>query len=447
MSPTPTFRLSRVALSRPRASLAALIERVLITLAPSSRARRRLRRRLRRTVLGIVAAQGVAVLVLTGIDSWRKRFRPRHVTFPRTETETLPVGASTATVYAFGTALYDDMLAAIAGAERRVLFESFIVKDDEVGRRFKRALIDAAVRGVEVFVIYDGFANLVVDPRFYAFGPQVQVMRYPAFKAGMLLLNVRKSGRDHRKLLVVDGEQGFVGGYNIGSAYATQWRDTHLRLGGPAVWDLESAFIDFWNAHRGVTQPELPPHGAADWESRLRVHGNVPSQLVYPIRGMYLEAINRARERILITQPYFIPDREIVAALLAAARRGVKVQVLMPADSNHVVADWLSRGFYTRLLAGGVELWRYEHAMIHAKTMTIDGQWSTIGTANIDRLSLTGNYEVNVEIFDAAVAAHLETVFATDQTNSTQLDGETWSARPAAARAVETLLAPLAPLL
>lgn len=414
---------------------------------PSRRVRRRVRRRLRGVALSVLAAQGLAVIILTGVDSWRKRLRPRRVSFPRTATETLTVGASTATVYAFGTALYDEMLAAIDGAQHRVLFESFIVKNDEVGQAFKRALINAGTRGVDVFMIYDGFANLVVDPRFFRFGPQVEVMRYPAFTAGMLLLNVRKSGRDHRKLLVVDGTQGFVGGYNVGSAYATQWRDTHLCLRGPAVSDLESAFIDFWNAHRSGTQPEMPQHGAADWESRLRVHGNAPSQLVYPIRGMYLEAINRAAERILITQPYFIPDREIVAALLAAARRGVTVRVLMPADSNHVVADWLSRGFFTRLLSGGVELWRYEHAMIHAKTMTIDGQWSTIGTANIDRLSLTGNYEVNVEIFDSGLAAHLETVFATDQTNSTQLSTEAWNARPAAARAVETLLAPLGPLL
>jgi cardiolipin synthase len=111
-----------------------------------------------------------------------------------------------------------------------------------------------------------------------------------------------------------------------------------------------------------------------------------------------------------------------------------------------VIADWLSRGFFTRLLAGGVEVWRYQHAMIHAKTMTVDGRWSTIGTANIDRLSLTGNYEVNVEIFDAGVADHLETVFATDQTNATRLRAETWHARPALARAAERLLAPLAPL-
>jgi cardiolipin synthase len=414
---------------------------------PTPTVRGRLWRGARTCALSLLAAQVVAVVALTAVDSWRKRLRPRNVTFPHNHKETLPVGRSAATVYAFGTELYDDMLAAIRGAQRRVFFETFIIKDDEVGQEFKRALIDAAARGVEVFVIYDGFANFVVPRRFFTFGSQVHVMRHPAFKPWILLLNVRKSGRDHRKLLVVDGEQGFVGGYNIGSAYATQWRDTHLRLHGPAAWDLENAFVEFWNFHRSASQPELPQEGAEHWESRLRVHRNAPSQLVFPIRGMYLEAIDRAREHVLLTQPYFIPDREIVSALLAAARRGVQVRVLMPADSNHVIADWLSRGFFTKLLAGGVEIWRYERAMIHAKTMTVDGRWSTIGSANIDRLSLTGNYEVNVEIFDPALAAHLEAVFATDQTNSTQLGAETWNARPAVARAVERLLAPLAPLL
>ena len=414
--------------------------------ALSPRGRRRIRRALRQVAFGLVGAQAIVVIVLTGVDSWRKRLRPRHVSFPRTETKTMAIGGSTATVYAFGTALYADMLAAIRAAEHRVLFESFIIKDDAVGQAFKQALVDAGARGVEVFVIYDGFANLVVRRAFFAFGAQVHVMRYPVLKTGMLMLDVRRSGRDHRKLLVVDGQHGFVGGYNIGSAYATQWRDTHLRLDGPAVWDLENAFIDFWNAQRGADQPELPQCGTDQWESRLRVHRNLPSQLIYPIRGMYLEAIDRARDRILLTQPYFIPDREIVAALLAAARRGVVVRVLMPANSNHVVADWLSYGFFTRLLAGGVEIWRYKQAMIHAKTMTVDGQWSTIGTANIDRLSLTGNYEINVEIFDPEIAAHLEAVFARDQTNSTQLSAEQWAARPTLARAAERLLAPLAPL-
>ena len=132
--------------------------------------------------------------------------RPRDTRFPRSEPAELPVGESLTTVYAYGTVLYDDMLAAIEGARERVLFESYIVKSDEVGQRFKAALIAAAERGVEVFVIYDGFANLVVRRSFFDFPPPVHVVRYPTFKPGMLLLDVRKSGRDHRKLLVVDGD-------------------------------------------------------------------------------------------------------------------------------------------------------------------------------------------------------------------------------------------------
>src|SRR3954464_11177302 len=380
-----------------------------------------LRRLLRRVALAVVAAQAVTAGALIAVDSWRKRMRPREATFPRTEAPDLPPGEPGVTVYTYRTALYEAMLATIEGARERALVEALRGKDDEVGHRFKEALIDAAERGVEVFVIYDVFANLVVKRAFFDFPPSVNVVRYPALKPGMLLLDVRKSGRDHRKLLVVDGEIGFVGGYNVGSAYATQWRDTHLRVRGPSAWELENAFIDFWNQHRRPSQPALPAHGSPSWEPSLRVHRNVPSQLIYPIRGMYLEAIDRATERISITQPYFIPDRAMRRALLAAARRGVDVRVLVPAASNHVITDWLSRGFYTTLLQGGLTIWRFEGAMIHAKTMTIDGRWSTIGTANIDRLSLTGNYEVNVELFDRGVAQHLERVFATDLSNATQL--------------------------
>ena len=404
-------------------------------------------RLLRRLALAIVGAQAAAAGGLIAVDSWRKRVRPREASFPRTDPVELPLGESFTTVYSYGADLYADMLEAIDGARERVLFESFIVKDDEVGQRFKTALIAAAERGVEVFVIYDVFANLVVKRAFFEFPAPVNVVRYPALKPGMLLLNVSKSGRDHRKLLVVDGEIGFVGGYNIGSAYATQWRDTHLRVRGPSAWELENAFVDFWNQHCSPAQPDLPENGSALWESRLRVHRNVPSQLIYPIRGMYLEAIDRASEHISITQPYFIPDRTMVRALLAAARRGVDVRVLVPAASNHVITDWLSRGFYSTLLEGGVTIWRFEDAMIHAKTMTIDGRWSTIGTANIDRLSLTGNYEVNVELFDRGVAEHLERVFATDLSNSSRLTEAEWARRSLPAKLTERLLAPLRPLL
>ena len=403
-------------------------------------------RLLRNAALAVAGAQAATAGGLIAVDAWRRRVRPRDAAFPRTEPAELPLGESLTTVYSYGEDLYADMLAAIDGARERVLFESYIVKDDEVGQRFKAALIAAAERGVEVFVIYDVFANLVVKRAFFDFPPPVNVVRYPALNPGMLLLDVRKSGRDHRKLLVVDGEIGFVGGYNIGSAYATQWRDTHLGVRGPSAWELENVFVDFWNQHRAAEQPALPERGSTQWEPSLRVHRNVPSQLIYPIRGMYLEAIDRATERIFITQPYFIPDQAMRRALLAAASRGVDVRVLVPAASNHVLTDWLSRGFYAALLEGGVTIWRFQDAMIHAKTMTIDGRWSTIGTANIDRLSLTGNYEVNVEIFDRGVAEHLERVFATDLTNATQLTPDEWAQRGIPARFTEQLLAPLRPL-
>ena len=131
------------------------------------------------------------------------------------------------------------------------------------------------------------------------------------------------------------------------------------------------------------------------------MHRNVPRLWMFPIRSMYLEAINRASHHIWMTHAYFIPDSDFVEAIMAAARRGVDVRLLLPAISNHVVADWLSRGYYGEMLGAGVRIFRFQGAMVHAKTSTIDGRWSTVGTANIDRLSMTGNYEINVEFIDA----------------------------------------------
>ena len=400
----------------------------------------------KRAVIALGSAQLAAILGLIGIDLWRKRVRPKRARFPRTPPKELAVGDSLVTTYTYGEDLYADMLDAIRGARTRILFESYIVKGDQTGRAFKRELIAAAERGVEVYVVYDGFANLVVPRAFFRFPPTVDVLRYPVLHPGVLLLDVRKLGRDHRKILSVDGRIGFVGGYNVGRSYATEWRDTHLGMAGPAVWELENAFCEFWNRHRRAGQPRLTPIGDAPWTPEIRSQRNVPDLFVYPIRGMYLDAIDRARKHIYITQAYFIPDREIVDALVAAAHRGVDVRVLVPEASNHVIADWMSRGLYSVLLQGGVTLWRFRNAMVHAKTATIDGRWSTVGTANVDRLSLTGNYEINVEIFDDGMAAHLEEVFANDSSNAQELRAAEWRARPLLAKLTERVIGPLRPL-
>jgi cardiolipin synthase len=402
----------------------------------------------KRALLSLLGLQVVLALVLTLVDSYRRRGK-RPKPFPTTAPAQVSIGSGTVTTYTFGQDLYDDMLAAIEDARSQILFETYIWKADEVGERFKQALSNAAGRGVDVYAVYDGFANLVVSPRFKRFGPRLKVLEYPLYNAGLRFFDLGRYGRDHRKILVVDDEVGFVGGYNIGSAYATEWRDTHVRITGPGVWDLKRAFADFWNLNR------RPRHGnrpllldtAADWEPRIRVHRNVPRLWMFPIRSMYLEAINRASQNVWMTHAYFIPDPDFVEALEQAASRGVDVRLLLPATSNHVVADWLARGYYGEMLAAGVRIFQFQGAMVHAKTSTIDGRWSTVGTANLDRLSMTGNYEINVEFIDPAFAAEMERIFATDLSSCVELTAERWEARGVHKKFTELVLTPLRPLL
>ncbi|CAM3609515.1 phosphatidylserine/phosphatidylglycerophosphate/ cardiolipin synthase family protein [Occultella aeris] len=391
---------------------------------------------------------GAAVTVMT-VDHMRKRRTPLTGEFPRTAPRTMPVADSEVTTFTYGADVFDAMLDSINNAKHTILFETYIWKADEVGHQFKEALIAAARRGVNVYLIWDTFGNLVVDPRFYRMPdlPTLHALRFPLFRGGMLTMNVRKTGLDHRKVLVVDGNVGYVGGYNIGSLYRTQWRDTHVRVEGPSVWELENAFVDFWNDHRKADFPELPDTGAHGWEPRIRAAQNAPSRLLFPVRGLYLEAIDRAESHVYITQAYFIPDREILATLIAAARRGVDVRVLIPEVSNHVLADWAARSYYTRLLEAGVTLWLFKGAMVHAKTMTVDGRWSTIGTTNIDRMSMTGNFEVNLEFYDDELAAQMEHVFKTDLTNARQLTPQEWNDRGRVTRLLEYLTRPFGPLL
>ena len=410
----------------------------------------RLTKVIRRALLTVFGVQVALAIGLTLVDSYRRRGK-KPKPFPTTPPRTVQIGGGTVTTYTFGTDLYDDMLAAIEGARRQILFETYIWKGDEVGERFKAALAAAADRGVEVYVIYDGFANLVVSPRFKRFPANMKVLRYPVYTAGFRFFDLGRYGRDHRKILVVDDAIGFVGGYNIGAPYETEWRDTHMRITGPGVWDLKRAFADFWNLNRrkrlGHSERPLLLETASTWEPKIRFHRNIPRLWMFPIRSMYLEAINRASHNVWMTHAYFIPDQDFVDAMKAAAGRGVDVRLLVPHKSNHIVADWISRGYFSQLLTAGVRILRYRDAMVHAKTSTIDGNWSTVGTANVDRLSLQGNYEINVEVIDPDVARVLEDVFRLDESNCLELTLSEWEARDLHRKFTEMLLGPLRPLL
>ncbi len=419
--------------------------------SPAARAREfiaRLRRRSPRIVVRAAGAMMIAQLATVGvlmlITGWRKRRQPAGG-FPSMEFDEVEVEGNAIRLYGSGRQLFDDMLRAIDGARHSILLETYIWKGDELGQEFKRRLAARAAAGVEVCVLYDHFANLVVPRAFKRFPTNLHAVAYGSFLRPWHVLDPRRYARDHRKILVVDGETAFIGGYNIGELYRLQWRDTHVRVRGPEAARLGQDFVDFWNDHQPASRA-IRLMFRRGIQAKVDHRTNDARRLLFPIRDMYVHAIDRAERRVWITNAYFIPDHVMEASLIGAAKRGVDVQVLLPFASNHVAADWLGRGFYAKLLNNGVRIFCYKQAMIHAKTMTIDGEWSTVGTANLDRLSQIGNYEINLEVYDQAFAAQMERLYELDKTNAFELTPSTWDRRPAYAKLGELVLAPLRPL-
>jgi cardiolipin synthase len=401
-----------------------------------------------RAFLTLTAVQAALVGILAVIAEIRKRRRVRSEGFPwadQPEVE-LESGGSWLKLYPYGVRLYEAMLEEIEGAQHKIFIGTFIWKGDEVGRRFVAALAKKAHEGVQVCVIFDGLANVVVPPSFKRFPEEIHTLHFRPLWGPEKLADPRNVFRYHRHMMAVDGRVAFLGGYNIGSLYSAGWRDTHVRIRGTGAREVENDFVDFWNTHRAPDLPALDHAAERDWNPATVFHRNDPFMRIFPIRAMYLEALDRANERIFLTHAYFIPDRAMRAALVEAARRGVDVQVLVPEHSNHVTADWLGRRHFHELLHAGVRIFRFRHIMIHSKTATIDGVWSTVGSANIDRYSLLGNYEINLEVYSRRFATQMERMFELDKSNAKELTLEEWERRPLPAKIVERVLATLSPL-
>ncbi len=398
-------------------------------------------RRLFLQAIGIMLGlQGFIVFLLQVISLRRKRYWPQGG-FPHKHLKQVQVGENVLQLYDYGRDLYEDMLAAIADAKECIYLETYIWKGDEIGQAFKDCLARKADEGVDVYVIFDQFANMVVPSAFKVFPPNIHVLRYYAIRSPLHLFDPRRYALDHRKLLIVDGYTGFIGGYNLGSLYATKWRDTHLRIQGRAAADLAQSFTDFWNLHHPSSE-DITRHFVRRFDPLINVRETNAMRLTFPIRDMYIEAITRAEQHILLTDAYFVPDSVLMDALKAAADRGVDVKVLIPWTSNHILTDWLARGNFTDLLKAGVRIFGYR-TMLHAKTCTIDGQWSTIGTANLDRLSSVGNYEINVEVYSEELAHQMEELFYRDLGNAFELTLDTWLHRSWYMKLSERILSPL----
>jgi cardiolipin synthase len=347
-----------------------------------------------------------------------------------------------------GEQTFPAMLQAIDGAASYVHLETYILADDEVGRMFSRALCERARAGVRVRVLFDSLGSLRL--------PSDYVQRLT--EAGVEVVEfrpVRKTWfsrhgylRDHRKILVVDGRVGFTGGLNVSSDYASVgfeskgWRDTHIKVDGPVVSDLEALFRATWQRSGGATYPAYPPRAdqAASGENAglaavIASDGGHRSV----IRRHYLQAILSARKTIFIANAYFIPDRGLLRALRRAARRGVRVAVIVPTESDVTLVQRATDYLFDRLLRNGIEIYRWPRTHMHAKTAVVDGIWSVVGSYNLDAVSLFQNHEVLIESVDPGFGASMEEQFEQDRRQCHRVSLAEWRRRPLGTRLVEWL--------
>jgi len=349
-----------------------------------------------------------------------------------------------------GAEAFPSMLEAIEGAKRQVLLEMYWFASDGIGRKFARALADAAARGVEVALIYDSLGSWESDFGMFEelANAGVKVHEYnPVMPWHNRFRLAKMTRRDHRKFLVVDGEIGFTGGINIADHWQPDdqdghaWRDDMARLEGPVVAGLSGIFLRNWRRETDVPLAVEPAAGMPKQSGpqKVRVLGENFARHRREIVHAYLKNLYRAERRVWIANSYFVPDRMVVRALKRAARRGADVRVLVPGVSDVEIVRHASRAVWGGLMRHGVRVFEWQRNMLHAKTAVIDGRWSTIGTFNMDARSLRSNLEVNVAVSDEGFAAVMEQSFERDLEVSREVDSREFLFRPLGDRLLELI--------
>jgi cardiolipin synthase len=341
------------------------------------------------------------------------------------------------------------MLDAIAAAQSQVLLEMYWFDSDRTGQKFAKALADARRRGAEVALIYDSVGSWNAGPAIFdeLRKAGVRVLEFnPLLPWKRRFRLARLSVRDHRKILVVDGEVGFTGGVNLADVWLPEdqdgqgWRDDMVCVHGPAVASLMSVFRRTWEREGGTPLPGLPrvqtgPSG----DQLVRVLGEDHELHRREITSAYLLNIFRAKKRVWITNSYFVPDRRVVRALKHAGRRGVDVRVILPAYSDVEIVRHASRAMWGGLMRSGVRIFEFHRSILHAKSAVIDGTWSTVGSFNMDYRSLRLQLEVNLTVQDTAFGAVMEDSFRRDLEYSSEVDRRTFRFRPLSYRLLEFL--------
>lgn len=348
-----------------------------------------------------------------------------------------------------GPQTLDAIGTAIDGAKHHIHFETYIFADDEVGRRVADQLIRKRGEGIEVRVLYDALGSVSTPAAFFDELRQkgIEVLAFRPLTPVNTLLFWKLNNRDHRKIIVVDGRIGFTGGINVSGAYSQSsaskpgpeagldagWRDTHVRIEGPAVQQLQALFFATW-IRAGGKLDESSSH----YHPRMTHQGGEPVAIVASdgadsseaaIYAVYLATIRHATRRIWLTQAYFAPNAQFRAALIDAARRGVDVRIVVPGFTDSGLIFHAARAYYDELLSGGVRLFEQRDALLHAKTAVVDGIVSTVGSANLDMRSFIHNNEANAIVASRDFGKIMESTFERDLKASRELKLDDWRSR------------------
>ena len=354
-----------------------------------------------------------------------------------------------------GPSTYQAMISAIGAAQDHINMETYILEDDEVGQRFAQALIAKQQQGVQVNLIRDSVGTLGTPAEFFKrlADSGINVLEFNPVNPLLARRGWELNQRDHRKLLIVDGRTAFLGGINISSVYAggsfsqgsrirpdgEAWRDTDLQLQGPVVADLQKLFLDTWAQQKGpplAPKNYLPPPRNAGRQV-VRAIGSSPQEPYSQIYATLLSAIATAETSVRITNAYFVPDPQLLAALEGAAQRGVDVTLILPSRTDSWLVFHAGRRYYTQLLRAGVKIYERRGVTLHSKTALIDGVWATVGSTNLDWRSFLHNQELNAVVLGSEFGRQIQAMFDRDLAQSEAVTLEAWLQRGLDVRAKE----------
>jgi len=366
-------------------------------------------------------------------------------------TEAPIVGGNRIKVLLNGDEIFPEKLAIIRSATKTINYAQYVFEEGQPADDVARALAERCRAGVAVNVLVDAVGAMAMPAELRQTMTEAGC-RVETFRPIRPFTLDRVNYRNHRRILVVDGRTGITGGSGTSGKWSGNgrtgghWRDTDVRVEGPVVAQLQGAFVENWLEATGVAL------GGDDYFPRLPAEpGGVNAQAVRssPAGGsvamytMFLLGVASAHRSIHITNPYFVPDEKMVETLVQTARRGVRVALILPGAIDHNIVRQASRGELGRLLEAGVEVYEYRAALLHSKTMVIDGVWSTVGSTNLDRRSFALNDELNLVVYDRAVAARLDEIFAQDLALSRRVTYEDWRQRSFVSRLLEMLAVPI----